>query len=323
MSKSDEVRLDVDKLIYELIKFSCQTKRRYIDFDIKLISTLIRRVRELFLSQPMLLNLSSPITVCGDLHGQFTDLIRVFEKIGYPSDLSFLFLGDYVDRGKQSLETILLLFAYKLKYADSFFLLRGNHESENVNSKYGFLDICKRNYNTKLFKEFNDCFNCMPIAAVISERVFCCHGGISPDLMVTDILDIERPLLIPDQGLVCDLLWSDPDPDILDYGENNRQVSCTFGSRAVDEFLDRNDLELICRAHQVVEDGYQFFFKRKVVSLFTAPNYCGEYDNAGAVLNIDAELRCHFKILKPSLMLTSKDVKHKKNRAKSRDKNYE
>ena len=178
-----------------------------------------------------------------------------------------------MDRGKQSLETICLLLAYKVKYPENFFILRGNHECASINRIYGFYDECKRRYNIKLWKTFTDCFNCLPIAAIIDEKIFCMHGGLSPELASMDqIKRIMRPTDVPDTGLLCDLLWSDPDKDIVGWGENDRGVSFTFGQDVVAAFLKRHDLDLICRAHQVVEDGYEFFAKRQLVTLFSAPN---------------------------------------------------
>ncbi|CAD6221895.1 GSCOCG00005228001-RA-CDS [Cotesia congregata] len=242
---------------------------------------LCLKSREIFLQQPILLELEAPLKICGDIHGQYTDLLRLFEYGGFPPESNYLFLGDYVDRGKQSLETICLLLAYKIKYPENFFLLRGNHECASINRIYGFYDECKRRYNIKLWKTFTDCFNCLPIAAIIDEKIFCCHGGLSPDLQgMEQIRRIMRPTDVPDTGLLCDLLWSDPDKDV--------------------QFLNRHDMDLICRAHQVVEDGYEFFAKRQLVTLFSAPNYCGEFDNAGGMMSVDENLMCSFQILKPS-----------------------
>ena len=225
----------------------------------------------------------------------------MFEYCGFPPDANYLFLGDYVDRGKQSLETICLLLAYKIKYPENFFLLRGNHECASINRIYGFYDECKRRYSIKLWKTFTDCFNCLPVCAVVDEKIICMHGGLSPDLhQLSQISRIMRPTDVPDQGLLCDLLWSDPDKDVKGWGENDRGVSYTFGADVVTSFLDKHDLDLVCRAHQVVEDGYEFFAKRQLVTVFSAPNYCGEFDNAGAMMSVDDTLMCSFQILKPA-----------------------
>jgi hypothetical protein len=121
-------------------------------------------------------------------------LLRLFEYGGFPPEANYLFLGDYVDRGKQSLETICLLLAYKIKYPENFFILRGNHECASINRIYGFYDECKRRYNIKLWKTFTDCFNCLPIAAIIDEKIFTMHGGLSPDLnSMEQIRRVMRP----------------------------------------------------------------------------------------------------------------------------------
>ncbi|CAO2163135.1 unnamed protein product [Urochloa humidicola] len=256
--------------------------------------------KEIFLSQPNLLELEAPINVCGDIHGQFSDLLRLFEYGGLPPAANYLFLGDYVDRGKQSIETICLLLAYKIRHPNNFFLLRGNHECASINRIYGFYDECKRRFSVRLWKLFTDCFNCLPVAAVIDDKILCMHGGLSPDLdSLSRIREIQRPVDVPDQGLLCDLLWSDPDRDSEGWGDNDRGVSFTFGADKVAEFLNKHDLDLICRAHQVVEDGYEFFADRQLVTIFSAPNYCGEFNNAGALMNVDASLLCSFQILKP------------------------
>lgn len=130
----------------------------------------------------MLLELEAPIKICGDIHGQYPDLIKLFEYAGFPGDMNYLFLGDYVDRGKQSIETICLMFAYKIKNPENFFMLRGNHECSSINRIYGFYDECKRKYNIKLWKTFSDVFNVMPVCAIIDEKILCMHGGISPQL---------------------------------------------------------------------------------------------------------------------------------------------
>jgi len=276
------------------------------------IKLLCARARPVFLQQPMLLELEAPIKICGDVHGQYSDLLRLFEYGGFPPVSNYLFCGDYVDRGKQSIETISLLLAYKIQYPENFFILRGNHESAGINRIYGFYDECKRRYSIRLWKIFSDVFNCLPVAALVDEKILCMHGGLSPELDdLQQIADLQRPCDIPDAGLLCDLLWSDPAP-IEGWAENDRGVSYVFGANVIQDFLEKQDLDLIVRAHQVVEDGYQFFAGRRLVTLFSAPNYCGEFDNAGAMISIDDALMCSFQILKPN------EKKHRYHRKSQR-----
>ena len=291
----------VDVIIDKLLSVRGARPGKQVDLSEAEVKMLCLRSRDLLISQPMLLELEAPIKICGDVHGQYYDLLRLFEYGGFPPEANYIFLGDYVDRGKQSLETICLLLAYKIKYPENFFVLRGNHECASINRIYGFYDECKRRFGIKLWKTFTDCFNCLPCAAVIDEKIFCTHGGLSPELTSLDqVKRIVRPTDVPDTGLLCDLLWSDPDKDIDGWGENDRGVSFTFGEDIVAQFLNKHDLDLICRAHQVVEDGYEFFARRQLVTLFSAPNYCGEFDNAGAMMSVDDTLMCSFQILKPA-----------------------
>ncbi|KAG5840725.1 hypothetical protein ANANG_G00191730 [Anguilla anguilla] len=220
---ADIDKLNIDSIIQRLLEVRGSKPGKNVQLQENEIRGLCLKSREIFLSQPILLELEAPLKICGDIHGQYYDLLRLFEYGGYPPESNYLFLGDYVDRGKQSLETICLLLAYKIKYPENFFLLRGNHECASINRIYGFYDECKRRYNIKLWKTFTDCFNCLPIAAIVDEKIFCCHGGLSPDLQsMEQIRRIMRPTDVPDQGLLCDLLWSDPDKDVLGWGENDR-----------------------------------------------------------------------------------------------------
>lgn len=293
--------LDIDSVIQNLLQVRSARPGKEVMLPERQITLLCHAVRDIFISQPILLELEAPIKIVGDIHGQYYDLLRLFEYGGFPPEANYLFLGDYVDRGKQSLETVCLLLAYKVKYPENFFLLRGNHECASINRIYGFYDECKRRYSIKLWKTFTDCFNTLPVAAVVDEKIMCMHGGLSPELKSFEqIRRIMRPTDVPDSGLLCDLLWSDPDKDISGWGENDRGVSYTFGPDVITKFLNKHDLDLICRAHQVVEDGYEFFARRQLVTLFSAPNYCGEFDNAGSMMSVDETLMCSFQILKPA-----------------------
>ncbi|KAJ9545654.1 hypothetical protein OSB04_025361 [Centaurea solstitialis] len=318
----------LDRIIERLIEVRSNKPGKLVQLSEAEIKQLCVASREIFINQPNLLELEAPIKICGkdqsnnfrslykNLYIRFATfhfslfrrhswtiqrLIETFRIRRFSSPSQLPFLGDYVDRGKQSLETICLLLAYKIRYPENFFLLRGNHECASINRIYGFYDECKRRFNVKLWKAFTDCFNCLPVAALVDDKILCMHGGLSPDLSNLDeIRNLQRPTAIPDTGLLCDLLWSDPSKDVRGWGMNDRGVSYTFGPDKVSEFLTKHDLDLVCRAHQVVEDGYEFFADRQLVTIFSAPNYCGEFDNAGAMMSVDENLMCSFQILKPA-----------------------
>ncbi|KAI6186453.1 Metallophosphoesterase domain containing protein [Aphelenchoides besseyi] len=265
--------LDVDAIICRLTQGITDNWKQSIDVSEHEIRLICNLSRDLFLSQPMLLELNAPLKIVGDIHGQFKDLLRLFKLCGFPPLSNFLFLGDYVDRGPKSLETIILLLCYKIKYPGNFFPYQG---------------------------QSRDVFNCMPVAALIENKIFCCHGGLSPHLKTLEqIKRITRPVEVQDNGLLCDILWSDPDSKILGWAPNDRGISFVFGQDVLQNFLQKMDLDLVVRAHQIVEDGYEFFGKRSLVTIFSAPNYCNEFDNAGAIMNVDRNLLCSFQILKP------------------------
>lgn len=165
---------------------------------------------------------------------------------------------------------------------------------------YGFYDECKRRTSVKIWKSFIDTFNTLPLAAIVASKIFCVHGGLSPSLHhMDDIRSIARPTDVPDYGLLNDLLWSDPADMQNDWEENERGVSYCFGKKVIYDFLAKHDFDLVCRAHMVVEDGYEFFNDRTLVTVFSAPNYCGMFDNWGAVMSVSKELLCSFELLKP------------------------
>jgi len=308
--------MNVDNLIEQLLSVKGNKPGKQVDLKEEEIKFLIDKSLPIIKEQKMLVDLEAPIHVCGDIHGQYYDLLRIFDHCGYPGEYNYLFLGDYVDRGKQSLETVCLLLAYKIKYPENFFMLRGNHECSAINRIYGFYDECKKRFSVKLWKIFTDCFNCLPVAALLDEKILCMHGGLSKDMnKFEEIKKIVRPTDVPETGLLCDLLWSDPDESAKDgYGENDRGVSVIFNGNVVKGFLENNNLDLICRAHQVVEEGYEFFADKKLVTVFSAPNYCGEFDNAGAMMTVDEDLKCSFQILKPINKNEAKEMNQGNNR---------
>ncbi|KAE9414899.1 hypothetical protein Angca_006937 [Angiostrongylus cantonensis] len=287
------------------------------------IMDTLKKARELFLSQPSMVELDSPVKICGDTHGQYTDLLRLFNKGGFPPLSNYLFLGDYVDRGKQNLEVILLIIAYKarLLFPKNFFALRGNHECANVNRTYGFYDECMRRYQsqrmwqsfqvqnislpTKSIKDLiqhclQDTFCVMPLTALVADKILCMHGGLSPHLeSLEQLRNIPRPTEATGQTLEMDLLWADPVIGLSGFQANMRGASYGFGPDILAKFCNTLNIDLVARAHQVVQDGYEFFGGRKLVTIFSAPHYCGQFDNAAAIMVVDENLQCSFEILRP------------------------
>ena len=300
----------IDQLYNNLLSLKQSNYTKKLDIKDKDCELIIKESYNLLLNDPVLLELKAPLCICGDIHGQFYDLLRIFEILNYPPKTNYLFLGDYVDRGKQSLETILLLLILKIKYPKNIYLLRGNHECEVVNRQYGFFDECKRRTSIKIFKLFTNLFNVLPITALIENRILCMHGGLAYGLKKVEELKIlRRPTDIPDEGILCDLVWSDPSEELPDcWGTNERGISYTFSKDVVREFCEKNDLDLMCRAHQVVEEGYEFFSDMRLVTIFSAPNYMGEFDNNGGILSINEDLLCSFHIINP---IFSKEKKKK------------
>ncbi|OHT03967.1 Serine/threonine-protein phosphatase PP1 isozyme 3 [Tritrichomonas foetus] len=292
----------VNEILNRLLSLKDKPMTVPASLSVEQLNFVLETVKQIFLDQPVLLELRPPLTVCGDTHGQYHDLLRIFDLGQYPPNTNYLFLGDYVDRGRQSIETVTLLFCYKILYPQNFFMLRGNHECAYINRLYGFYDECVEQYSVQMWKNFCDVFNCLPIAAIIDDKIFCIHGGISPYLTsLQDIRDIKRPTEVPEEGLLCDLLWSDPNNLADEWEENDRGTSVCFGATPVDQFLDHFGFDLICRAHQAVMNGYEFPFfpNQTLVTVFSAPNYCYEFENKGAFLNVDENLFCTFTILEP------------------------
>ncbi|XP_003747162.1 serine/threonine-protein phosphatase PP1-like [Galendromus occidentalis] len=293
----------VDAVITKLLaarNVSGQTDTR-VDLGLPEIIEITNRVSQIFSAESMLLEISPPLRIFGDVHGQFNDLLKLLNGTGIPPESRYLFLGDYVDRGAHSIEVVLLLFAFKIKYPGDVFLLRGNHEVQPVNRRYGFFHEVTARYNVETYRRFGTVFSYMPVAAIVGGKIFCVHGGISPDLHSLDqIRNIPRPALVPKQGLLTDLLWADPDPRADGFAFNReRGVSIVFGPEEVKDFLRRFDMDLICRGHQMCAQGFQFFAGGKLMTLFSAPNYCGQFGNAAAVLSVQADLKCDVNVFVP------------------------
>ncbi|KAI8082526.1 serine/threonine protein phosphatase calcineurin catalytic subunit Ppb1 [Gilbertella persicaria] len=264
---------------------------------------IFKNTKEIFRKEPTLLRIPAPITICGDIHGQYYDLLKLFNVGGDPENTTYLFLGDYVDRGYFSIECSLLMCTYKLWYPNSFFLLRGNHECRHLTEYFTFKLECQSKYSERVYDAAMDCFDSLPLAAVVNNQFFCVHGGLSPDLKtMEDVEKIDRFREIPTSGIMNSLLWADPheqfDNDNNPNFEYNHVRGCSyfFSYRATCEFLDRNNLLSVVRAHEAQADGYRMYRKNKttgfpaLIIIFSAPNYCDVYNNKAAVLKYDGSV---------------------------------
>ena len=257
------------------------------------VKTICEKIVEIFDQEKTVLTLTSPITICGDIHGQYYDLKKLFETGGNCPDTKYLFMGDYVDRGYECVETILLLFALKLKYPNRIYLLRGNHETRHITQIYGFYDDTIRKYKSfKVWKYCVEAFDFMTLAAIIDQKIFCVHGGISKyGEKMDDIKKVDRIKEVPHDGLMCDLLWNDPDPNVSDWAEGNRGCGHLFGEKKVIRFNQINGIDLICRAHQMMNEGYRYLFNNKLVTVWSSPDYCYKCDNIASILKIEGNER--------------------------------
>ncbi|KAF9339290.1 Protein with carboxyl methyl esterase activity [Linnemannia elongata] len=266
------------------------------------IKKLCEMVKELLMEESNIQPVRSPVTVCGDIHGQFYDLMELFRVGGEIPETNYIFMGDFVDRGFNSLETFTLLMVLKARWPDKITLLRGNHESRQITNVYGFygkflekqdlsLDYyeCQTKYgNANVWKYCCQVFDYLTLAAIVDGRVLCVHGGLSPDVRTLDqIRTIQRCQEIPHEGAFSDLVWSDPD-DIDGWGVSPRGAGWLFGAKVTSEFNHVNGLNLIARAHQLVQEGFKYMFPDdNLVTVWSAPNYCYRCGNVAAILKLD------------------------------------
>ncbi|SCM20372.1 protein phosphatase-beta, putative [Plasmodium chabaudi adami] len=277
---------NVDEWINKLLKCQLLTVE-----EVKLMCTLLIDILK---NEPNCVQVPVPVTVAGDIHGQFYDLLELFHIGGLPPDVSYLFLGDYVDRGYYSCECFCLVACFKIKHPSKVTILRGNHESRQITKVYGFYDECIRKYNndSSVWKYLTDAFDYLPLTAIINNQIFCDHGGISPYLQtIEDINKLDRYKEIPQDGAICDLLWSDPassEDEVIDgWKPSPRGAGVLFNEKKTNTFLHMNNLSCICRAHQLVQEGFQWMHNDKVVTIFSAPNYCYRCGNSASLMLVD------------------------------------
>lgn len=288
--------------------------RRQFFLDCNEIAELCDHTERIFSREPSVLQIKAPVKIFGDLHGQFGDLMRLFDEYGAPSTagdityIDYLFLGDYVDRGQHSLETITLLLALKVEYPHNVHLIRGNHEAADINALFGFRIECIERMGERdgiwAWHRINQLFNWLPLAALIEKKIICMHGGIGRSINhVEQIENLQRPITMEAGSVVLmDLLWSDPteNDSVEGLRPNARGPGLvTFGPDRVMEFCNNNDLQLIVRAHECVMDGFERFAQGHLITLFSATNYCGTANNAGAILVLGRDLVVVPKLIHP------------------------
>lgn len=268
------------------------------------IELLCEKAKEQLLKEPNILEVPAPVTIVGDIHGQFYDLIEIFTVAGKVPFTSYLFMGDYVDRGYYSVETLLLLFALKIRYPTKVNLLRGNHETRQITQVYGFYDECLKKFGSaRIWCLASDAFDCLPLAAVIGKGTslarFAVHAGLTPLCdRFDDIAKLDRFSEVPHDGAMCDLLWSDPE-DITGWGVSPRGAGFVFGADIVVQFNRMNGVKQVCRSHQLVMVGFKEMFEGNLVTVWSAPNYCYRCGNAGAVYEIDEDLQTNVSVFGP------------------------
>ncbi|KAI6697204.1 hypothetical protein NL676_017323 [Syzygium grande] len=285
--EGDVVTLDfVKKMIEDFKSQKCLHKRYAFQ--------IVLQTREMLRALPSLVDINVPhgkhFTVCGDVHGQFYDLLNIFELNGLPSEENpYLFNGDFVDRGSFSVEVILTLFAFKCMSPSAIYLARGNHESKSMNKIYGFEGEVRSKLSETFVELFAEVFCCLPLAHVINEKIFVVHGGLfSVDgVKLADIRSIDRFCEPPEEGLMCELLWSDPQP-LPGRGPSKRGVGLSFGGDVTKKFLQENNLDLVVRSHEVKDEGYEIEHDGKLITVFSAPNYCDQMGNKGALIRFEA-----------------------------------
>ena len=292
---------EVNSLIYSCLGLIALGTPVTTEFTLSTAQKLLDQTYDLFLKEPILLCLEPPIHIVGDLHGNYEDLLRIFQRKRFPPQEKYLFLGDYVDRGKKAVEIMFLLFLLKIKFPNNIFLLRGNHESESVSSAYGFYDEVSLKYNGQLFYQFQRVFSKFPIAAVIKKKIFCIHGGLSPSLsLISKLKDKEKPENVEGDSFFLDCLWSDPRDMKDDFQANNRGCGHFFNSAALDKFLQKNDLDLMIRAHEMCPEGYNFPYQKSdsCITVFSSTDYC-QKKNKGAVISVLEDMSVEAWVFSP------------------------
>jgi len=254
------------------------------------IFDICKKAKDILLFEPNVRRVNSNIVIVGDIHGQFSDLLHIFDTYGTPEKINYVFLGDFVDRGENSLECILYLLIYKIHYPGRVTLLRGNHEQKVINKVYGFYDEVAAKYpNTGVWEMINTVFDHLNIACIIDGKYLCVHGGISPNITINKLERIDRFEKLTEQSIINDVLWSDPFYK-TGVSPNPRGNGCLFGEDVLKQFLMFNNVEMLIRSHQLAIEGFKWDFDGCCLTVWSAPNYMGKCSNPASVLFIEENL---------------------------------
>jgi serine/threonine-protein phosphatase 2B catalytic subunit len=294
---------------------------------------IVQQAALVFRTENNTLSINEDVVIVGDIQGQYYDLVKIFASCGSPRSKRYLFLGNYIGNGGFNLECVLLLFAAKVAYPQLVYLLRGSNESKLMADVLHLGDECQYKYTKNLFSLLLSAFNCLPLAAVVFNKYFCVHSGLSPDVShINDIALIHRFRHLPTRGAMCDLVWSEPDWDTDNLLHNNieessgekyvprlgafetrplfiknkqRGFSYVFNFACAKRFVSANNLLCIIRSHEVQDLGFKLYRPHPnhlfpcLISVFSAPNYCSNFGNKGAVLVLSKE-SMDFKQFDPS-----------------------
>ncbi|OHS95632.1 Ser/Thr protein phosphatase [Tritrichomonas foetus] len=307
------LRAHMAALSHDLNRVASEQDQITIPFaPIDYLKKLIEEVDAVFKSEPVLLKLNGPLVIVGDLHGHILDLYRIFQKFELPPYTSYLFLGDLVDRGEFSIETLSFIYVLKVLFPKNIYLIRGNHEFRSTTIDGGLLVESKKLYpRTKVFEEITRSFENIPLAALINEKILCLHGGLSPSFSsLSQLEEIERPIPNFNDPLVCGILWSDPSEKVDAFLPSQRGTGFLYGKNAVEKFLCHNNLTCIIRGHECVKEGILSKFDDHVFTVFSASNYCGVTNNKAAVLTISISCEMRFDFFPPFQYLKRNKVKY-------------
>lgn len=292
-----------------------------IAFDISSAIKIIEKATEILRNEPSVLKANSlsdktDVVIVGDIHGNIESLINIFQTKGDPTNTKYIFLGDYVDRGNNSCEVIMLLYAFKCLYPENIYLIRGNHEFRDMNDNYGFKEECFKRINSQngisnktFYNKITNSFQYLPVCAILNNKIFCVHGGISAlidnreELMKVKKVGLQYT---QNDSVQAEFLWNDPDKNVETYKRSSRGIGCIFGNEALNEFLNRMEFDMVIRSHQSQMNGYEWTFGKKggILTVFSSSDYCGSSNNAAvAIVSFDNTIQTCIFDLKPIALI--------------------